>query len=75
MTKERSAVARASRAFSRLEELEPERMKAAIRTGCNAADIHLVCSYPECRCKAAPVAIKAGIAGWLGSDGRDKEMR
>lgn len=32
-----------------------------IRSGCTAADVHLICSYPNCRCKQIPVAIKAAL--------------
>lgn len=33
----------------------------AIRIGCNAADVHLTCSYPTCSCKQIPVAIQAAL--------------
>ena len=34
----------------------------AIRAGCNGADLHLHCTYPECGCKTTPGMIKAAIA-------------
>lgn len=35
---------------------------AAIRCGCEAADIHLICSFPDCSCKLIPKAVKAALA-------------
>lgn len=32
-----------------------------IRAGCTAADVHLTCSYPTCKCTAIPQAIKAAL--------------
>lgn len=56
---------------------ELERVARAIRAGCDAADIHLACSYPDCRCRALPLAIKAALdamtpeqpAGFFGDRG------
>ena len=36
----------------------------AVRAGCTAADVHLMCSYPGCACKQLPVAIIAAIRAW-----------
>lgn len=41
-----------------------EAIKDAVRAGCNAADRHLRCSYPDCGCPTFPRAIKAAIAAW-----------
>lgn len=41
-----------------------ERMNNAIRAGCKAADVHLMCSYPECKCKHIPKAIQGAIKAW-----------
>ena len=38
---------------------EPEFIQRAIQIGCNAAHIHLLCSYPACSCKQIPAAIIA----------------
>lgn len=40
---------------------ETERLIAAIRVGCTAADLHLCCSYPDCTCKQIPAAIEAAL--------------
>lgn len=37
-------------------------IEAAIRVGCNAGDAHLTCSYPDCKCKQMPTAIKAALS-------------
>lgn len=34
----------------------------AIRVGCNAAEVHLTCSYPACSCKQIPAAIRAALS-------------
>ena len=34
---------------------------AAIRVGCVAADVHLMCSYPDCTCTQLPAAIRAAL--------------
>jgi hypothetical protein len=39
-----------------------EKMARAIRAGCNAADVHLSCSYPECSCTKIPAAVIAASA-------------
>lgn len=36
-------------------------MMAAIRVGCNAAEVHPACSWPECRCTQLPRAIHAAV--------------
>ncbi len=38
------------------------RVTEAVRAGCNAADIHLRCSYPECGCKQTPIIVRAALA-------------
>lgn len=48
-----------------LEAQQPERMKSAIRAGCTAANIHLGCSYPDCRCKHTPIIAREAIAAWM----------
>ena len=40
-------------------------VKAAIRAGCEAADVHLMCSYPRCTCTGMPRATSAAIAAFL----------
>jgi hypothetical protein len=37
------------------------KITAAIRIGCDAANVHLACSYPECACKTVPAAVKAAV--------------
>lgn len=32
---------------------------AAVQAGCNAADLHLKCSYPSCACKQTPLIVLA----------------
>lgn len=41
---------------------DEDRINAAVRAGCNAAEVHLLCAYPDCRCKAYPSAIRAALA-------------
>lgn len=36
-------------------------MTAAIRIGCEAADVHLMCTWPECSCIQIPTAINAAV--------------
>ena len=48
----------------RADMLYSEKLNIAIRAGCSAADIHLVCSYPDCRCKQTPRMVKAVLASW-----------
>ena len=43
---------------------DPKRREAAIKAGCMAADAHLVCSYPECKCRQIPAAVEAAIIAW-----------
>lgn len=38
-----------------------DKMASAIRIGCAASDIHLRCSYPDCKCVHLPAAIKAAV--------------
>lgn len=45
-------------------EILPERLWSAVRAGCSAADIHLMCSYPKCACRKMPLAIEAAIDKW-----------
>ena len=37
-------------------------LERMIRAGCEAADIHFFCSYPECACKQLPTAIPAALS-------------
>ena len=39
-------------------------IEKAVRAGCTAADIHLMCSYPTCGCKATPKIATAALAAW-----------
>ena len=41
-----------------------ERIIKAIVARCTAADIHLECSYPSCRCMQMPTAIEAAIKAY-----------
>lgn len=55
-------------------EILPERLWPAVRAGCSAADVHLMCSYPQCRCTKMPAAIEAAISAYchtLGETGRE----
>ncbi len=59
-----------------LDEAE-RRMLRATRAGCNAADIHLRCSYPECGCTKTPIIVRAALAladtdGWREIDDHAK---
>lgn len=59
------AIGESVAALGRLaKRMDPETFKRAVVAGCTAADMHLTCSYPECKCKKIPVAIKAAIAEW-----------
>jgi hypothetical protein len=42
-------------------DLPDEAVEAAIIAGCNAADIHLVCSYPDCQCKNTPAIVRHAL--------------
>lgn len=53
---------------------EPKSFNEAVRAGCNAADIHLTCSFPECKCKSIPRAIQGAIDKWE-EQRRDGEQR
>lgn len=44
------------------ESKPTELMAAAIRCGCQAADVHLTCSFPDCTCKVVPSAVKAAVS-------------
>lgn len=37
----------------------------AVRAGCDAADLHFACSWPDCRCTKWPKAIRAALAKLL----------
>lgn len=41
---------------------EDRAIEAAVRAGCNEADAHLTCSYPDCKCKQMPLAIRTALA-------------
>ena len=47
------------------EDAEVERV---VRIGCAAADVHLMCSYPTCKCRQIPAAVKAAIAALRAGD-------
>lgn len=38
-----------------------EVIEAAVRIACNTADLHLTCSYPQCKCKAFPKGVQAAV--------------
>lgn len=40
----------------------PDLLAEAIQAGCRAADIHLTCSYPNCKCRNLPDAIIRALA-------------
>jgi len=44
--------------------LDAKRMTCVIRAGCTEAEVHLMCSYPDCSCKQLPVAVKTAIRLW-----------
>lgn len=52
-------------------------VKEAIRAGCNAAVTDLMCSYPTCKCKHIPAAVRAVLALLPETSGRvsDKKGR
>lgn len=35
---------------------------AAVRKGCQAAEVHLTCSFPDCTCKQIPAAVHAVLS-------------
>lgn len=45
-----------------LELAERVDVERVVKTGCTAAEVHLTCSYPTCKCKAIPIAIRAALA-------------
>jgi len=51
-----------------MTEITREEIAEAIRIGCNAADVHMICSYPECTCKQIPAAVQAALASRQASD-------
>jgi len=46
------------------ERVDRARIRRAIVAGCTAADVHLECSYPSCRCTQMPRAIEAAIRSY-----------
>jgi hypothetical protein len=44
----------------------------AVRAGCDAADVHLRCSYPDCVCRHMPAAIRAAIAAFAEEGKKDE---
>lgn len=54
-------------------EILPENMWPVVRAGCSAADVHLICSYPQCRCRQMPAAIEAAVRAWEASRYADGE--
>lgn len=47
-----------------LEEQYPERLKRAVRDGCNAVDAPPACDYPDCSCTQTPNIVRMAIASW-----------
>lgn len=45
-------------------------IQMAIRAGCSAAEIHLMCSYPQCGCKSTPIIVRAALAEYWRVRGR-----
>jgi len=50
-----------------------ERKNTAVRAGCDAAGIHLRCSYPDCTCKDFPKGVEAAILSWEAQRPDDQE--
>ncbi len=50
-------------------EILPEDLWPSVRAGCSAADVHLMCSYPKCRCRQMPAAVEAAIRAWVKQSG------
>lgn len=48
-------------------EILREELWPAVRAGCSAADVHLMCSYPKCACRNMPAAVEAAIGAWEAS--------
>ena len=48
-----------------IDQAEEAAMVNAIRSGCSAADFHLACSYPQCKCKQTPTVVRAAIENYL----------
>jgi hypothetical protein len=49
------------------------RKNAAVRAGCEAADVHLRCTYPDCGCKDFPKGVEAAILAWANhNDSKEK---
>jgi hypothetical protein len=46
----------------------------AIRVGCFAADVHLICSWPKCQCTQIPKAIKAALSHNPVGEGEMREI-
>lgn len=44
-----------------MEDKTTAKMAAAIRVGCEAADVNPACDYPQCGCKLVPAAVKAAV--------------
>lgn len=40
-------------------------LETAIRAGCTEMDVHLRCSWPDCRCKTFPIGFKAALIAAL----------
>lgn len=43
------------------DRTQTTKMIAAIHVGCEAADVHLRCTYPDCSCRIVPAAVKAAM--------------
>jgi hypothetical protein len=44
-------------------------LETAVRAGCTAADVHITCSFPQCKCKQIPAAVKAALDAVRGREG------
>ena len=61
------AVGKAMNNLKQIVDLgDGEKMARAIRAGCDGADIHLKCSYPDCACKNTPKIVRAALLEWTG---------
>ena len=47
-----------------MTELDPVGLKAAIIARCTEAGVHLMCTWPDCRCKAAEGPMRAALSAY-----------
>ena len=47
-----------------MTECKPGRFNEAVRAGCTAADLHLTCSFPACKCRNTPQIVQGAIDKW-----------